>query len=531
MATSLKRNRSRRRIAAVTFLSNISLDGSYRDTRLSLLPRNGAIIKTTGLLAATDEPLVEESDGPDDCFSDTDHSKEKIPNPKKKFQKSKHYNVDGHSLSSDSESVTPIKSHLEEAAKSIKDGISERKIIPTFRKRIPHQGSLGSDTEKHHYGSSSESLGPSISRCKTSPAPPSIPEATKEIKIIKAAKTHRFKDERIVMVTSRYIPFMVCSIIPYKKSHRNEAKRESGRKRTTSGTRPLSAAADGLDPFDSLGIEKAPDGQEFSYGYLLVPTKPVKEFREKRLNTIDDPTEPGHVSFNVTKRPHHVFARTKVLTWQPDYKWSFSYDQASIRANTHVVAASPPPDAKDETSLNSLVYHPNLLDDPELIAGKHRTLLTFTSYMTSVIDYVRPSDLKKEINDKFREKFPHIQLTLSKLRSIKREMRKIAKTECNIDLVTVAQAYVYFEKLILRGLINKQNRKLCAGASLILSAKLNDVKGDGLKTLLEKTENTFRLNRKELVAAEFAVLVALEFGLHIPTWEIFPHYQRLLYES
>lgn len=95
-----------------------------------------------------------------------------------------------------------------------------------------------------------------------------------------------------------------------------------------------------------------------------MPTRTVKEFRDRRLNTIDDPTDASLVSIGSTaNHQHHAvarytlflcyvlaslvlvmnlirvhlnefnfmscyllyllfnFCRTKVLTWQPDYKW------------------------------------------------------------------------------------------------------------------------------------------------------------------------------------------------------------------
>ncbi|MEQ2174942.1 hypothetical protein GOODEAATRI_012933, partial [Goodea atripinnis] len=101
-------------------------------------------------------------------------------------------------------------------------------------------------------------------------------------------------------------------------------------------------------------------------------------------------------------------------------------------------------------------YDPNLLDDPQWPCGKHKRVLIFPSYMTTVIEYVKPFDLKKDMNETFKEKFPYIRLTLSKIR---------------------------------------------------------------------------RVNRRELIAFEFPVLVALEFNLHLPDHEIMPHYRRLLQTS
>lgn len=47
-------------------------------------------------------------------------------------------------------------------------------------------------------------------------------------------------------------------------------------------------------------------------------------------------------------------------------------------------------------------------------------------------------------------------------------------------------AYVYFEKLVLQGKLTKQNRKLCAGACVLLAAKISsDLRRSEVKQLID----------------------------------------------
>uniref|UniRef100_A0A8B9JFE9 Cdk5 and Abl enzyme substrate 1 n=1 Tax=Astyanax mexicanus TaxID=7994 RepID=A0A8B9JFE9_ASTMX len=272
-----------------------------------------------------------------------------------------------------------------------------------------------------------------------------------------------------------------------------EVKVESGRQRHPSGGVSAKEMVIGLE-----GVELGADGKTVSYMQFLYPTNVLG-----RRNTIDSTS-----SFSQSRNASH---RSLSLA----------------RANSNQSSLDTGNEVGDFRE-----YDPNLLDDPQWPCGKHKRVLIFPSYMTTVIEYVKPSDLKKDMNETFKEKFPHIRLTLSKIRSLKREIRKLAQDECGYEEPTVAMAFVYFEKLVLQGKLHKQNRKLCAGACVLLAAKIGgDLKKHEVKTLIDKLEERFRVNRRELIAFEFPVLVALEFNLHLPEHEVMPHYRRLLQNS
>ncbi|XP_053203883.1 CDK5 and ABL1 enzyme substrate 2-like [Panonychus citri] len=360
-----------------------------------------------------------------------------------------------------------------------------------------------------------------------------ITETTRhQVRFQHSLKEQTVQNEKIVFVASKRAPVALFSYIPFSRKSNStinsQIKQDLINKRRHTGARQLSTIADGSDPYESIcivGYEKPMDGQEVSYSNLLSPTIKLIHGKKAKIHAAEHNFVNRCISYDsavaypgkqsIGNNHYHLLHQITAPSVLND-------SESNLLRDKHQYHGYP-------TTL--LKYNPDILDDPELITGKHSTLLDFPSYLTSIINYVKPSDLKKELNEKFRERFPYIQLTLSKMRSLKRDMCKIAKHEGNIDYLTVAQAYVYFEKLILKLLINKQNRKLCAGACLLLSAKLNDVKGVELKKLIEKIENTFRVDRKDLFSIEFTVLVALEFGLHLPINETLSHYQRLMFET
>ncbi|CAK9302740.1 unnamed protein product [Gordionus sp. m RMFG-2023] len=135
---------------------------------------------------------------------------------------------------------------------------------------------------------------------------------------------------------------------------------------------------------------------------------------------------------------------------------------------------------------------------------------------------------KKKINEEFKKQFPSINITLTKFISLKREMKKVVLTDCKFDPIILAYAFSYFDQLVTEGWTNKYNRKMCCSVCIIFASKMHDIKGEQLKELLEELENTFRLDKNEILSYEMPCLIALKFLLHLPRHIVMMHFDKIM---
>ncbi|XP_072552952.1 CDK5 and ABL1 enzyme substrate 2 [Salminus brasiliensis] len=312
------------------------------------------------------------------------------------------------------------------------------------------------------------------------------PRSLKKVHFIKNMRQYDTRGSRIVLICAKRSLCAAFSVLPYGESfHISDPALNTQRRRHSSG-----GISTTLEMFPGLeGVELGIYGRTVSYAQFLYPTNAL--VREK----------PPEIALQIP------FSRNSIPR---------SYPPSRLNSTVGL-----------DLGVDDSDYDPNLLSDPQWPCGKHKRVLIFASYMTTVIEYVKPSDLKKDMNETFKEKFPHIKLTLSKIRSLKREMRTVGE-ECCLQPVTIAMAFAYFEKLVLQGRLNKHNRKLVAAACLLLAAKISsDLKKQEVKQLIDKLEERFRISRRELIPFEFTVLVALEMALYLPDSKVMPHYRRL----
>lgn len=193
------------------------------------------------------------------------------------------------------------------------------------------------------------------------------------------------------------------------------------------------------------------------------------------------------------------------------------------------------------SSDESSTYEPGFLDDPDIKKGKHRTAMVGDKVtgciVSSIIHYVRPADLKADLNRQFRQRFDqweppksrrkyigarvvdgtyklmdpaentieiekndalsdddgnkwdgrrrknsvaleyeNIRMPPSLTLSKIRSVKQAALLACvraKIEVSTVALACVYFERLALDCRVDKSNRRLTFAACLLIAIKFN----------------------------------------------------------
>ena len=158
---------------------------------------------------------------------------------------------------------------------------------------------------------------------------------------------------------------------------RNDTNKELGKRRHASGSRQLSTISDGFDPLDMLtimGFDRSIDGQDISFSELLNSSnKRMKTSNQHQIN------EKQAYNHNVISRVISHESGIKSIQCIPN-PLLYNHSDSSMAIEEKRIYGQM-------YSSYNIIYHPNLLDDPELIAGKHSTLLAFPSFVVRLLQF------------------------------------------------------------------------------------------------------------------------------------------------
>lgn len=153
---------------------------------------------------------------------------------------------------------------------------------------------------------------------------------------------------------------------------------------------------------------------------------------------------------------------------------------------------------------------------------------------------MRQRELEHGRNLFFRERLPMISenLTLGKIISLKEKTIALflpsedksssPPSAVKLEVSTVALAFVYFEKLIFKRAVSRQNCSLVMANCIVLAHKFNGINRSLLPRVLVTLEKGMKVSRKAIFKHEFEVYRLLMFQLKVAARQWKPHLQCIL---
>lgn len=262
--------------------------------------------------------------------------------------------------------------------------------------------------------------------------------------------------------------------------------------------------------------------------FSVIKYEPKKEEAARRRKKLEE-LGGGGTQFVMPQRDWRGISYYSLLSHRNKTPKAFNRYNNTPKSEQIQSSSSDDESISSSSSDESDTYHAGFLDDPMIVQGKHRHVMigdrNTGPILSSTILFVKPQQLKKELNKQFRERFDgweppkpnrkyigarvidgaytlhdptdaiptntndasinaeeenasHLlrmppSLTLSKIRNIK-EQALYAGVKADLEISTVALACVYFERLALDCRVDKSNRRLAFAACLLLASKINE---------------------------------------------------------